>query len=239
MENIREALFRKLEEQDPDIKHLGTWHTHHCNGLKTLSQADIRGYFRTVNKPAYRPKFFLASLVTRIPADPREAGWIDHFLFVKGSDEYYRASHLVKILDLTTTASNRPQILVRKKSSSIEKAPHRSASTPKQAWYKTPIGRRFLAEDKQFFAVHFGGGVVSRLRGDQITTTGHLGDKTMSVTYPERDGNDTLTVSVRKGRSNVVEISCELKRKQVAYVAALAALQAVPEQLDDPISWTE
>src|SRR5690349_16952098 len=34
----QEALFRKLEAQDPDIEHLGTWHTHHCNGLKTLSQ---------------------------------------------------------------------------------------------------------------------------------------------------------------------------------------------------------
>jgi hypothetical protein len=231
----QEALFRKLEAQDPDIEHLGSWHTHHCNGLRTLSHGDVRGYFRTVNKTAYRPKFFLASLITRIPSDPKEAGWIDHFLFLKGSDEYYNVSDLVRILDLATRADTKPRLSVRKKSSSTEAA----SPTPKRVWYNSQTGRHILAEDKAFFSVHFGDTVVSTLRGDQMTTTGHQGDKTMSVTYPETEGDDTLRVLVRKDRTNLVQISSQLARRQLAFVGALAVLEAVSKRFESSTFLTE
>jgi hypothetical protein len=38
----QEAMFRVLEKFDQDINYLGSWHTHHCNGLAELSQGDIR-----------------------------------------------------------------------------------------------------------------------------------------------------------------------------------------------------
>src|SRR6266496_3030509 len=74
----QEHLFRQLEQIDPEVEHLGTWHSHHCNGLPTLSDGDIDGYYRTVNKRAYRPEHFLASLVTRLPRNTDDVGWIDH-----------------------------------------------------------------------------------------------------------------------------------------------------------------
>jgi len=36
--DYQERLFRQIEETHPDIEHLGNWHTHHVNGLATLSQ---------------------------------------------------------------------------------------------------------------------------------------------------------------------------------------------------------
>jgi hypothetical protein len=44
------------------------------NGLRTLSGVDVRGYFATVSKPAYRLNFFVASLVKTVPCDPNAAG---------------------------------------------------------------------------------------------------------------------------------------------------------------------
>src|SRR4051812_46658335 len=33
----QEKIFRKVESTHPEIEHLGNWHTHHVNGLATLS----------------------------------------------------------------------------------------------------------------------------------------------------------------------------------------------------------
>src|SRR6266705_1526506 len=44
----QEQIFRELESAHPEIEHLGNWHTHHVNGLSTLSSGDITTYGRTV-----------------------------------------------------------------------------------------------------------------------------------------------------------------------------------------------
>src|SRR5208282_1767976 len=36
--DYQEQVFRSIEERHPEIEHLGSWHTHHVNGLATLSQ---------------------------------------------------------------------------------------------------------------------------------------------------------------------------------------------------------
>src|SRR5437879_7951017 len=33
----QEGLFRSIEETDHLVEHVGSWHSHHCNGLRTLS----------------------------------------------------------------------------------------------------------------------------------------------------------------------------------------------------------
>ena len=67
---FQEQLYRRAEKRDANVEHLGTWHSHHCNGLDRLSGGDIEGYFRTVNKAAYRPEVFVASLVKHLPKGP-------------------------------------------------------------------------------------------------------------------------------------------------------------------------
>ncbi len=98
----QDRLFRRLEQIDPEIEHLGTWHSHHCNGLQTLSDGDVSGYHRTVNKRAYRPDYFLALLVTRLPHSTDDVGWIDHFLFARGQNEYDRINDSITIIDCPT-----------------------------------------------------------------------------------------------------------------------------------------
>src|SRR6266700_6154480 len=45
----QERLFRAIEAAHPDVEHLGNWHTHHVNGLQTLSGGDKATYTRIVN----------------------------------------------------------------------------------------------------------------------------------------------------------------------------------------------
>ncbi len=83
----QEALYRVIELFDPDIEHIGTWHSHHCNGLPHLSGGDIRGYIESVNDCNYNSKYFIVMLVVAT-----RGSTIDYhfYLFVKGLREYYQ-----------------------------------------------------------------------------------------------------------------------------------------------------
>jgi hypothetical protein len=77
----QEGIFRRIEEKHPDVEHLGNWHTHHCNGLATLSQGDHTTYHRIVNHEKHNLDFFYALLVVKKNhgGDPRYH--VKHFLF--------------------------------------------------------------------------------------------------------------------------------------------------------------
>ena len=81
-------VFRRLEEQDPTIEHLGNWHTHHVNGYSRLSQDDIDTYRRIVNHEKHNLDFFYALLVTQrrqtgLPYDMK------HYMFFRGDPVVY------------------------------------------------------------------------------------------------------------------------------------------------------
>ena len=137
----QESLFRQVERLDSDVEHLGSWHTHHCYGLDRLSSGDIKGYFRTVNKRDYRPNIFVASLVKFIPRHPKSESWIDHFLFVRGDDNYYTITNEVRLtstspLSLGITGHG----LKGESDVSIGDMPLAS-----QFWFETEVGRNTLA----------------------------------------------------------------------------------------------
>ncbi len=79
------ALFQRLEEQHPEVQHLGTWHSHHPNGLDCLSEGDVEGYFHSVNSSDHSLDVFLASLMV----DRSGLAHARHFLFVRGYREYF------------------------------------------------------------------------------------------------------------------------------------------------------
>lgn len=82
----QEDLFRQIEMKYPKIEHLGSWHSHHVNGLSTLSQGDITTYTNTVNHSKYNVDFFYALLITKkniIKSKNRYT--LRHFLFHRGS----------------------------------------------------------------------------------------------------------------------------------------------------------
>jgi hypothetical protein len=224
----QERVFRQLEKQDPEIEHVGTWHTHHCNGLKTLSGGDVEGYFRTVNKPAYRPDFFVASLVTRIPAAPEERGWIEHFLFVRGSTEFHDITGEVRTVKLRDMEVTDAKERVRGRTECQSAASHEQAlKCDNPPWYQTQVGRRTLSEDRRFFGHQFGENVVSKRRGNQINTTGYMEGASMSVEYPERAEDSTIRVSVLREGLLILQMSCEVPNKHVAFAAAVAAMQSL------------
>ena len=92
----QEAMFRVLEKFDQDINYLGSWHTHHCNGLAELSQGDIRGYRETVNSRQYDLDYFFALLITDLyGAELRKR----YYLFVRSqgyADIPDSAVHIIK-----------------------------------------------------------------------------------------------------------------------------------------------
>ena len=79
------AEFRKLEARQPDIEQLGSWHSHHPNGLAMLSLGDIRGYQETVNHPGHNHDFFFVSLGVDLDGFPTAR----HYIFIRGSRDYY------------------------------------------------------------------------------------------------------------------------------------------------------
>lgn len=87
----QEGIFRRIESSHPEIEHLGNWHTHHVNGLQTLSGGDLETYHRTVNHASHNTPFFYALLVTtkHRTSDPRHRYSIKHFVFRRGDKDFY------------------------------------------------------------------------------------------------------------------------------------------------------
>ena len=83
--HFQEEVFRKIEEVHPHVEHLGNWHTHHCNGLATLSGGDHETYHRTVNHEKHNTDFFYALLVVKKNHGGSQRYQIKHFLFHRNS----------------------------------------------------------------------------------------------------------------------------------------------------------
>jgi hypothetical protein len=84
----QEQIFRSLEEKNPDIEHLGNWHTHHVNGYPTLSSGDQTTYQKIVNHRLHNTGFFYAILVVQ-KTDDQSRYKIKHFLFKKNDPNFY------------------------------------------------------------------------------------------------------------------------------------------------------
>jgi hypothetical protein len=98
----QERVFRKVEDVHPEIEHLGTWHTHHVNGLQTLSDGDITTYRKTVNHHNHNTHFFYALLVVakRETKEPQERYRIKHYIFRRDDERVYEIpSRQVEIID--------------------------------------------------------------------------------------------------------------------------------------------
>jgi hypothetical protein len=84
----QESIFRAKEAKYPLIEHVGNWHTHHANGLGTLSKGDFDTYRKTVNHPKYNSEYFYALLMTErneFPETWMERYSMRHFLFKRGT----------------------------------------------------------------------------------------------------------------------------------------------------------
>jgi hypothetical protein len=209
--DFQENLFREAEKRDPSIEHLGSWHSHHCNGLDRLSGGDIEGYFRTVNKRAYRPDLFVASLVKRLPRHGHDEDWIDHFLFVREEERFYKITNDVSIADAPTkfadiTGHSRP------------------SASPVTLWHETEFGRSVLADDKRLFAQLFGETLRATRKDGVITIRCGSEAKSFSVSYPRNPNDRSLEILVASGLRSIFTIVCDCDDRTVAYAASFHAL---------------
>jgi hypothetical protein len=87
--DYQEKLFRAIEEAHPEVEHLGNWHTHHVNGLQTLSGGDKTTYTKTVNHASHNTDFFYALLVVRKNARGNPRYQVKHFFFRRNDPNVY------------------------------------------------------------------------------------------------------------------------------------------------------
>jgi len=221
---FQERLFRAAERKDKDIEHVGTWHSHHCNGLNRLSSGDIEGYFKTVNKAAYRPDVFVASLVKHLPTSSRDVNWIDHFLFVRNHDQFYKITHHVIIADSPTRFGDITGHTLPKDQVELN-GKRASSAQSRVSWHETETGKQTLADDKRFFTERFGQNLRATRRDAVITITCTIGVKSIAVSYPADSGDRELKISVGSSSRTILTIRCDYSDRSIAYGASLSALE--------------
>lgn len=86
--DYQERVFRAVEKRHPKIEHLGNWHTHHVNGLRTLSQGDCETYRRCVNSQKHNTDFFYALLVTHVIPNGEQRYGLKHFVFTRHAPQF-------------------------------------------------------------------------------------------------------------------------------------------------------
>jgi hypothetical protein len=208
----QESMFRAIERVEPDVEHLGSWHTHHCNGLDRFSTGDIDGYFRTVNKRAYRPRVFVASLVRSIPSGPSAEGWISHFVFVRGDDKFYDVTRRVEVVDSRQGYG---------KWTGHES--HEAVETQIGSWFESEVGRQTLAADRRLLGSAFSR-VLSTRKAGQIRTRCDREGGRMTVIYPANLGDRQLVIDVSTPAGAELTVKCDVEFREAAFVAAVAAL---------------
>jgi hypothetical protein len=141
----QEKLFRAIEADHPEIEHLGNWHTHHVNGLSTLSGGDKTTYFKTVNHEKHNTDFFYALLVVskNRGGNPRYA--VKHFIFRRGDDAIYEIP--AKDVRLVEAPPLRPR-------GTVERAEPRDPP-PQHGRPDAPNSER--AKDQEFFSEFYPG----------------------------------------------------------------------------------
>jgi hypothetical protein len=82
----QEAIFRQIEKNLPEIEHLGNWHTHHVNGLRTLSSGDKKTYRRIVSHEQHNTDFFYALLIVEKNVSRYPRYETKHYVFFRNDD---------------------------------------------------------------------------------------------------------------------------------------------------------
>jgi hypothetical protein len=56
------SVFQALEAEEPALHHLGSWHSHHPNGMPRFSPGDLAHYRSVMESDNYEPDYFVAGL---------------------------------------------------------------------------------------------------------------------------------------------------------------------------------
>ncbi|WP_066361826.1 hypothetical protein [Herbidospora mongoliensis] len=140
-------LFQEVAGDFPDLHFLGIWHSHHPNGLDTLSQGDEQTGTVTVNNPGHDHDFLLSSLA--VDLDGLMGG--RHFVFLRGRAGFLEIdrSDVVVVQGANPVAERIAQATRRLDRAGGEPGP---ASGDAATWTRTSAGKAILLEDRVWLA---------------------------------------------------------------------------------------
>lgn|SRR5487761_22411 len=202
----QERIFRQIEETHPDIEHLGNWHTHHVNGLATLSQGDHATYHRVVSHEKHNIDFFYALLVVKKNhgRDPRYE--IKHYFFRRNDDRVDEIpSSQVRVVDTPVLWPSRTERTTLPSSSSQH---HKEESLPNVERVK----------DQDFFADFYPG--LKVLFSKSVGTLywkgalGLIDGSRAEVVAMENSANGQQYYSITTGRKEFAEAMTEYKTRR-------------------------
>jgi hypothetical protein len=139
----QERVFREVEKEYPDVEHLGNWHSHHPNGLQTLSSGDRATYQRVVNHDRHNTDFLYALLVVNKNPNENRRYAIKHFIVFRNDDRVHEIPESqILILDNSRVQSAGTTVVFETSGSSLMKATAHN-------------GNPTRAKDQEFFSEFF------------------------------------------------------------------------------------
>jgi hypothetical protein len=242
----QEALFRVVESLDPEIDLVGSWHSHHCNGLTNLSSGDCQTYLECVNDTRYNSDVFFVLLVVGMNGSTLAA---KSFLFVRGqpsgyvlrpkqvreTDHVYPFNNILEAAEHATMQSgNRfagtapASAVVIQPTGFTGTAPAGMAlSQPNDTVEVTDALKSFRAEDNAWFSNNLPDFKITRARrSGSIVWSGRLtrGTRTLAVRYEHPQGGESPMVAsmlIMDGTQAVGSYKIPLDDRRHAEIARL------------------
>lgn len=138
--DYQQAIFERLSRRFTGLQFVGLWHSHHPNGLGTLSGGDVNTGMSIVNSPHHEMDFLISSLAT----DRRGLHAASHHAFVRGQEGYRD----VEARSVRTVPGRSEVADVLDSWRRPRDSGDRTDGPP--AWVSTPEGRAIITTDRNW-----------------------------------------------------------------------------------------
>jgi hypothetical protein len=203
----QERVFRDVEKEYPNVEHLGNWHSHHPNGLRTLSSGDRATYQRVVNHDKHNTDFLYALLVVRKTPHQDRRYEIKHFIAFRDDDRVHEIPESqILVLDQSRVQSGSGKVVFDAGGSSVA----------------TPVARNGnagRAKDQEFFSEFFPSltpifskGLGSVYWKGRIALIDSTHAEVLAIQQPDH-GEETYAITVKDHKGAVSEVVERYKKK--------------------------
>lgn len=224
----QEKIFRALEEKHPQLEHLGNWHTHHVNGLQTLSGGDRTTYRATVDHDKHNTDFFYALLVVRKTMHKDRRYQIKHYFFRRNDETIYEIpDDDVQILNVpalwsrsSEASSYSPAVLNR--STDVAVANKLNVERPKDEEFFSNFYSSLRPLFSQSLEAFYWKGKLDLIDGSHVEIlvmeTGHNGAASYSITVSGRNkdnaqfASEVMNRTFKSARHAVISLERDLNR---------------------------
>ncbi len=223
----QERIFRELESRHRAVEHLGNWHTHHVNGLATLSAGDVGTYTRIVNHNGHNTDFFYALLVVARNAVGSEHRYaVKHFIVYRGDPQLY------EILPSQVQISDEASIYVPERQ---EPADKRRGTVPKGNEDRPDLNQTRIRDKEALSEMH------PEMKPFASKSTGSLywrgpvrliDDSTVEALVLEALEEGQASYSSTLAKSDAKRFQCLASHSEQAFDSARRALRILEQELN-------